>query len=78
VQKGRPVVSAGSFSAESQRFVCETQANGSLNSADPGLVCVLRGQDCLPQIQVSSALPSDPEQTAFRWFMTPYACAAEE
>ncbi|VTJ71550.1 Hypothetical predicted protein, partial [Marmota monax] len=78
VQKGPPVVSAGWFSAESQRFVCEKQANGSLNSADPGLVCVLRGPYCLPQIHVSSALPSDPEQTAFRQFRTPYARAAEE
>ncbi|VTJ75417.1 Hypothetical predicted protein, partial [Marmota monax] len=78
VQKGGPVVSAGSFSAESQQLVCETQANGSLNSADPGSVCVLRGPDCSPQIHVSSALPSDPEKTAFRRFKTPYARAAEE
>ncbi|VTJ70904.1 Hypothetical predicted protein [Marmota monax] len=41
-------------------------------------VCVLRGPDCTPQIHVSSALPSDPGQTAFIQFTAPYARAVEE
>ncbi|VTJ88237.1 Hypothetical predicted protein, partial [Marmota monax] len=63
------IVSAESREAGEPEFECSRS----------GLhVCVLRGPDCLPQIHVSSALPSDPEQTAFRQFTTPYARAAGE